>query len=275
MTTVRCTATASGVDIAMSVVDQGAGSYQVLRNLAAGTLSLPVEVIRIRPVTVGNDAALQDGGAGNSRVTAVAGTAVIDACRSLADKVGGVPERMREDWLARRLTAMGLAAVHAEGAAAVAPGAVSGVDVRSHGGLAVEVHVDHETGHVSVRRAFLVADTGRVLNPVAHRGQLEGGFLYGLSQAMFEELTVTDGHVGTDSLREYRLATAADAPPLEIRVLEPDPATGETILSVGELANLPVAPALANAIDDAAGARVRTLPINAERVLAALAHRSG
>jgi nicotinate dehydrogenase subunit B len=76
--------------------------------------------------------------------------------------------------------------------------------------------------------------------------------------------------VTTVSLGDYKLASAADMPPLQVRVLPPHPGTGDVPLSVGELVNVGVAPAVANAVADATGARVRDLPITAERVLAAL-----
>jgi CO/xanthine dehydrogenase Mo-binding subunit len=144
------------------------------------------------------------------------------------------------------------------------------VDVRSHAGIAVDVSVDTETGQVEVHRALLVADTGRVLNDVAHRGQLEGGFVYGLSQTLLEELVVEDGAVTTATLGDYRIASAADVPPLEIRVLEPDPGDSGAVKSVGELANIGVAPAIANAIFAATGARVQELPLTGERILTAI-----
>jgi CO/xanthine dehydrogenase Mo-binding subunit len=142
--------------------------------------------------------------------------------------------------------------------------------VRSHAGVAVELSVDTETGELDVHRALVVADTGRVFNPVAHRGQLEGGFIYGLSQALLEDLVVDQGRVTTTTLRDYRIASAADVPPLEIRVLEPAPGMEDAILSVGEVVNVGVAPALANAIYDAVGARLYELPITPELILEAL-----
>jgi CO/xanthine dehydrogenase Mo-binding subunit len=121
-----------------------------------------------------------------------------------------------------------------------------------------------------VLRALLVADTGQVFNEVAHRGQLEGGFIYGLSQTLLEELVVEDGTLTTMTLGDYRIMSAADIPPLEIRVLEPHTTDDGTVKSVGELVNTGVAPAVSNAIFDATGARLYALPLTAERTLAAI-----
>ncbi|WP_296149564.1 molybdopterin cofactor-binding domain-containing protein [Pseudonocardia sp. SCN 73-27] len=163
----------------------------------------------------------------------------------------------------------------AEGAAAARWQEPGGRDTRSHGGVAVEVRVDRETGALSVLRAAVVADTGRVVNSVAHRGQLEGGFVCGLSQTLIEDLCVEDGTVTTASLGDYKIASGADVPPLDVRTLPPHPTTGDLPLSVGELVNVGVAPAVANAVADATCAWVRALPITPERVLAALQATQG
>jgi aerobic carbon-monoxide dehydrogenase large subunit len=135
------------------------------------------------------------------------------------------------------------------------------------------VAVDRRTGRIEVHRAQLVVDGGEVWNPVGYRGQLEGGFVYGLSQTLYEALVVEDGQVVTASLGDYKLACVADVPPLEIRLLpplevdrDPDVVRG----GVGELANIGVPGAIANAIHDAVGVRIRHLPITAEAVWSAL-----
>jgi CO/xanthine dehydrogenase Mo-binding subunit len=139
---------------------------------------------------------------------------------------------------------------------------------------AVEVAVDRETGAFHVVDAALVADVGTVINPVAVRGQLEGGFAFGLGQAVMEELVVDDGRVVTANLGDYKIPTIADVPPLRLTLLTgavgPGPYGAK---SVGELANPAVPAAIANAIANAVGARVFSLPITAEKVLAALRER--
>jgi len=99
------------------------------------------------------------------------------------------------------------------------------------------------------------------------RGQLEGGFVFGLGQAVMEELRLEDGRVTTTNLGDYKIPTIADAPPLRIVLitdaLGPGPFGAK---SAGELANPAVGAAIANAIDAAVGARVMSLPITAEKV---------
>ena len=131
--------------------------------------------------------------------------------------------------------------------------------------------VDRETGSLKINDATLVADVGTVINPVALRGQLEGGFIFGLGQAVMEELRVEDGRVVTANLGDYKLPTIADAPPLRIELITDHPGPGPFgAKSVGELANPAVGAAVANAVQDACGARVMTLPITSERIWSAL-----
>jgi CO/xanthine dehydrogenase Mo-binding subunit len=135
----------------------------------------------------------------------------------------------------------------------------------------VEVEVDPETGQVRPVDVVLVVETGTVINPVAHQGQIDGGFIFGLGNALTEEILIDEGKVGTLNLGEYKLPSIADVPPFRTVLAVEDNGWGPFgAKAVGELANNPVAPAVANAIADAVGARVRTVPCTAERVLEAL-----
>src|SRR5581483_2709033 len=120
----------------------------------------------------------------------------------------------------------------------------------------LEVAVDRETGEYRVTHATLVADVGTVINPIALRGQLEGGFVYGLGQAIMEELRVQDGRVANPLLADYKLPTMADLPSLNLVLHTDAPGCGPFgAKSVGELTNAPVAAAVANALHDATGVR--------------------
>ena len=131
--------------------------------------------------------------------------------------------------------------------------------------------MDRETGAVRLVRAVLAVDIGQVINPVALRGQLEGGFVYGLGMALVEDLALEDGRVRASNLGDYKLPTIADVPPLRIVHVSDDHGAGPYgARSAGELVNPGVPAAVANAVHDASGARVRALPITAERVWRAL-----
>ena len=138
-------------------------------------------------------------------------------------------------------------------------------------GYGVEVEVDPSTGAVTVLDALLVADVGTVINPTAHQGQLDGGFIYGLGNSMMEDLGVQDGRVTASNLGEYKLPTSQDLPRLRTILLETPVGPGPFgSRMAGELSSSGVAPAVANAVAAASGARVMNLPLTSEQVFAAL-----
>lgn len=132
---------------------------------------------------------------------------------------------------------------------------------------AAEVEVDLETGHVQLVEAAAVHDVGRVINPLGVEGQIEGGLVMGIGYALYEEIVVEDGRVINPNFADYHLTTSLDAPPLKIGVVETDDPEGPFGLKgIGECAAIAVAPAIANAIYDAVGIRIRSLPITPEKV---------
>ena len=132
--------------------------------------------------------------------------------------------------------------------------------------------MDRETGTPTVHDALLVGDVGPILNPLAHRGQIDGAFVMGLGGALREELPVDeDGKIAAASLADYKLATIADVPPLRTVFLDAAPGDGPYgAKMVGELGNVGVAPAIANAIANAVGVRLCDLPLTAERIFTGL-----
>ena len=144
-------------------------------------------------------------------------------------------------------------------------------EVTSFCAQVAEVEVDPETGQVRVIRIITVHDVGTVLNPITHQGQIEGGVVHGLGYALMEELKAEEGRVSTLSLGEYKIPNTMDIPELVTVLLEspsgPAPYQGKAI---GEISNVPLAAAIANAVHDAVGARILDLPITAEKVLATL-----
>jgi CO/xanthine dehydrogenase Mo-binding subunit len=138
-------------------------------------------------------------------------------------------------------------------------------------GMGVVASVDRETGAIRIVDATIAVDSGTVINPIAHRGQIEGGFAQGLGAALMEELLIDEGVVSTQTLADYRLPTATDVPAPRIVLLTSAPGSGAFGAKMaGELSPSPVAPAIANAVEQAVGVRVRRIPMTPERVLAAL-----
>jgi CO/xanthine dehydrogenase Mo-binding subunit len=137
----------------------------------------------------------------------------------------------------------------------------------------VEVAVDIETGRVEVVRAVSGADAGIPINLDSVEGQIAGGLHMGLGYGMMED-TCFDGSTGrvlNPNLRDYKMLTIADMPEVETLIAETYEPTGPFgAKGVGEGVTNPVAAAVANAIYNAVGVRVRELPMSAEKILAAL-----
>ncbi len=139
------------------------------------------------------------------------------------------------------------------------------------GAQMAEVEVDTETGKVHVLRLVCANDVGRAINPMAVEGQIEGGAQMGLGYALTEEVVVKDGRILNPDFLDYRLFTSADMPALESIIIETDDPQGPFgAKGVGEMGGTPTAAAIANAIYDAVGVRLTTLPMTPERVLTAL-----
>jgi len=235
------------VEILTAVSDQGGGQQTLFQRILAQELGVPLERIRVRRGTTAET--LVDPGVGGSRVTPVQGNAVLDGARQLKELLaaGRTPP------------------LEVEGRAN------SDAHVYGAYGYVVEVEVDRETGQLRVLDVLLVADVGTVINPVALRGQLAGGFVFGLGQTLMEELLLEDGRITTANLGDYKIPTIADVPPLRIVLITDDPGPGPFgSKSVGELANPAIGPAVANAVADAVGTRVTSLPVTAEKIFGAL-----
>ena len=136
------------------------------------------------------------------------------------------------------------------------------------GAQAVEVEVDMETGRVEIIRGVAAFDVGRTINPELVKTQMEGGFVQGISTALFESLQLKEGVLQNPSFVDYRIATSADAPAnLEsIIVEEPQDDGPYGARGIGEHALVPTIPAIANAIYDAVGVRPDAPPFTAEKV---------
>ncbi|MCP1200448.1 xanthine dehydrogenase family protein molybdopterin-binding subunit [Notoacmeibacter sp. MSK16QG-6] len=134
-----------------------------------------------------------------------------------------------------------------------------------------EVEVDTITGEVQVLGIWAAHDVGRAINPRGVEGQIEGGVVQGLGQALMEDYQTQDGHAVTHGFAKYILPTSLDVPQINSIVVEdPDPLSPLGAKGIGEPALVPTAPAVMNAIYDAIGVRIRDLPATPEKVLAAL-----
>ena len=134
------------------------------------------------------------------------------------------------------------------------------------------VEVDVVTGAVEVKKVFAFHDVGRVLNPLKVKGQLEGSIIMGIGYALSEEFVVEQGIPRTKTLRDCGIPDIRVRPEIEIVLVEkPEPIGPFEAKGISEIALVPTVPAVVNAISDAIGVRIRSLPVRPEKVLAALA----
>jgi CO/xanthine dehydrogenase Mo-binding subunit len=138
--------------------------------------------------------------------------------------------------------------------------------------MVAEVEVNQDNGRIAVKRFVIANDSGPVSNPDGLKNQLEGGALHGLSRTMLEEVTWDDQRVTSIDWRTYRaLPLGAEIPKIETVLLN---RPGVRAMGAGETAVTVVAAAIANAVFDATGVRLRQVPFTPERVRAELARRS-
>src|SRR5438132_11139195 len=146
----------------------------------------------------------------------------------------------------------------------------------SYAAQVAEVSVDSETGQVTVHKVWAAHDCGRALNPVSVDGQVIGSVWMGLGQALQEEMVWKDGLLINPGLLEYRSPSSAESPEVEsiiVESIDPEGPFGAKEASEGSLAA--TIPAIANAIYDAVGVRLREAPFTPERVLAGLRAKYG
>jgi len=136
---------------------------------------------------------------------------------------------------------------------------------------AAEVEVNTHTGEVRVLRVIAANDVGRAINPLGLQGQVEGGVMMGLGNALTEHFIVAEGQVVTDRLARYRIPGIALAPEITSIIVEHPVATGPYgAKGVGEIVSIPTTPAITNAIYNAVGVRIDSLPVDQEAILLAL-----
>ena len=137
---------------------------------------------------------------------------------------------------------------------------------------AAEVEVDTDTGKFKLLKYATAVDVGKAINPLGCRQQLAGAVITGIGQAIFEEIVYDNGQLINPNLIDYVLPSLGDMPPVieSIAIETPDPNGPFGAKGIGESGLIPVAPAIANAIYDAVGVRIKDLPIKAEKIFLAL-----
>ena len=139
------------------------------------------------------------------------------------------------------------------------------------GGQVAEVEVDTATGEVQLLGIWACHDVGRAINPKGVEGQVEGGVVQAVGQALMENFELDNGKTSSGNLAKYILPTSLDVPKVKTKIVEdPDPLSPLGAKGIGEPAMVPTAPAIMNAIYDAVGVRIKSLPATPEKILSAL-----
>jgi CO/xanthine dehydrogenase Mo-binding subunit len=279
--------------------DVGGGQASSLCQIAAEVLGVPLERVSVYI----SDSALTPlaGTTTASRQLYMSGNATLKAARELREQIVGVAAKLLEtdaatvDLAAGEIRAadgrtlplrhvlaacarMGvprghLAVYHAPAGEPVdlAKGSGKIFPDYTFGAHAAEVEVDTETGRVRLLKYVAAHDVGRAINPQSVEGQIQGGAVQGLGYGMMEEVLLEDGINLTMSFASYLIPTAADVADVEAVVVESGEGLGPFgARGIGEPPIGPPAAAVANAIEDATGARVTRLPLTPERVARAL-----
>jgi len=138
------------------------------------------------------------------------------------------------------------------------------------GAAAVSIEIDRETGRMKIPRVVLAVDAGKAINPGLVEGQVAGGLLQGIGTVLYEDMRFDNkGRLLNPNFSDYKIPTALETPdeivPIIVEVPQPDGPFGAR--GIGEHTMIPVAPIIANAVADALGIRIKSLPITAEKLL--------
>ncbi len=276
-------------NLLVGATDLGTGSDTVLSQIAAEVLGVPLEDIVI--YSSDTDLTPFDTGAYASSTTYISGTAVKKACEAVRGQIFSVAAALfkRDDTDGLRLSGrqvwapdgqsvsleqVGLHATHVNNQHQIMASAsyVSHECPPPFAAQFIEVEVDTETGVVEVKKIVMAVDCGVAVNPATASGQVEGGMLQALGYGLCEEMAYDDeGRLLTTRFGDYRIFAADEMPEVQVILVETDEPSGP--FGAKAVAEIPLdgaAAALANAVHDATGVRIRQIPLTPERVWRAL-----
>jgi len=266
----------------MAMTDIGTGSYTVLSQIAAEMLGLPLAKVR---VDLGDSDYPATPGSGGSWGAASAGSGLFDACQRMRAKLAqradtdletarfenGMLVADGKSWALSELAGAG--GLHCTGE--ILPGRMeSSYSQQAYGAHFAEVSVDRDTGEIRVRRMLGVFAAGRILNQKTARSQVLGAMIWGVGAALHEAAYIgaRSGHFVTRDLAGYHVPAHADIPDIDALFIPEvdDKANPLKIKGVGELGICGAGAAIANAVYNACGVRIRDYPLTLDKVLAGL-----
>lgn len=264
----------------MSVFDPGVGTGTMLAQIIAEELGVDPEEVQVVPWDTRGP---RDWGVGGQRGARTMTQAAFDASINARDSVGRLAAEYF-GWAEERLRFADGKVVHEPTGESVALGEIAGRkgepvvgrgstdEPRDTAYVSFAVHVakvevDPETGEINLVKYTAAHETGRVVNLTNFEGQIEGGSIQGIGQAMTEELRLEDGRVTNPTLADYKIPNIRDIPELEMVILDSDVGNGPyKVRGIGDMPIVLAPAAIANAIADAIGVRVTVLPLTAEKV---------
>jgi aldehyde oxidoreductase len=279
------------IAIHMGAVDIGQGSFTVVTQICADAVGVPVDCFDLLPADT--DISPDCGKTSASRQTFVSGNAALLAGKELRAKIAqfaGVPDNARVDFRDCKLLVGETPHIksielcklpldergYVFSAEATYDPPTKPLDangqgipyaVYGFGSHLAELEVDLDLGTIKVLKLTAAHDVGRAINPTLIEGQIEGGIAQGLGMALMEEFIPGKG----ENLHDYLIPTIGDVPPVEsILIEDPSPAGPFGAKGIGEQALIPTAPAILNALFDAAGVRIYKLPATPDKVRAAI-----
>jgi CO/xanthine dehydrogenase Mo-binding subunit len=275
-----------GFTIVSPSIDQGSGTHTILRQLVADQMSIAID--RVKVVVGDTDTAPRDSGMRASRMTYVAGNAMVQACAELRKRLFKQAARMLECREQDVEFADGRFALRQDPGQHLplrrlvnqAPERLQVTVYEDYPypenisyicAQVAEVEVDPATGAVKVKRLVTAHDVGTVINPMAHQGQIDGAAIMGMGQGIMEELVMDNGRITNNNLGDYKLPCIADIPKLRTVLVQSSGGVGPLDSKpIGEFANNAPPAAIANAIADAVGVRLFELPLAPDKIYRAL-----
>ncbi len=278
------------VTVVTAMQDIGTGTRTAMAQIAAEELGLPLDRVRVElgDSARGPYASISAGSSTTPSMGPAVRAAAADAARQILEiaaqrfdleervlslRDGNVVSADGGSWPLEEVTGL-LEDAQILGKGARGPNP-TGMRVLTFGIQVADVSVDIETGEVRVDRIAAIHDVGRVINPLGAQSQVEGGIIQGVGHTLTEERLIdpASGTVLTQTLDAYKLPTIADVPEIAVELLDiPDEhLTNLGSKGLGEPPIVPTAAAIVNAIRDATGADVRSLPVGREEMLRALA----